>query len=125
MPIYRANGNRYNIPDDKIQDFERRYPESKVEMYDGEGKKYAIPLSKRNKFQQRYEKWSYVTEETKKKSPNTFVSNQNPSGTIVSEDELENSIADYEESLGHGKYGAGNTPLFQKVRQAANSAEQI
>ena len=43
MPIYRANGNRYNIPDDKIQDFERRYPESKVEMYDGEGKKYAIP----------------------------------------------------------------------------------
>lgn len=106
MPIYRANGNRYNIPDDKIQDFERRYPESKVEMYDGEGKKYAIPLSKRNKFQQRYEKWSYVTEETKKKSPNTFVSN-------------------YEESLGHGKYGAGNTPLFQKVRQAATSAEQI
>lgn len=125
MPIYRANGNRYNIPDDKIQDFERRYPESKVEMYDGEGKKYAIPLSKRNKFQQRYEKWSYVTEETKKKSPNTFVSNQNPSGTIVSEDELENSIADYEESFGHGKYGAGNTPLFQKVRQAATSAEQI
>jgi hypothetical protein len=125
MPIYRANGNRYNIPDDKIQDFERRYPESKVEMYDGEGKKYAIPLSKRNKFQQRYEKWSYVTEETKKKSPNTFVSNQNPSGTIVSEDELENSIADYEESWGHGKYGAGNTPLFQKVRQAATSAEQI
>ena len=125
MPIYRANGNRYNIPDDKIQDFERRYPESKVEMYDGEGKKYAIPLSKRDKFQQRYEKWSYVTEETKKKSPNTFVSNQNPQNTIVSEDELGNSIADYEESLGHGKYGAGNTPLFQKVRQAATSAEQI
>lgn len=125
MPIYRANGNRYNIPDDKIQDFERRYPESKVEMYDGEGKKYAIPLSKRNKFQQRYEKWSYVTEETKKESPNTFVSNQNPQNTIISEDELENSIADYEESLGHGKYGAANTPLFQKVRQAANSAEQI
>lgn len=125
MPIYRANGNRYNIPDDKIQDFERRYPESKVEMYDGEGKKYAIPLSKRNKFQQRYEKWSYVTEETKKKSPNTFVSNQNPQNTIVSEDELGNSIADYEESLGHGKYGAANTPLFQKVRQAATSAEQI
>lgn len=125
MPIYRANGNRYNIPDDKIQDFERRYPESKVEMYDGEGKKYVIPLSKRNKFQQRYEKWSYVTKETKKESPNTFVSNQNPQNTIVSEDELENSIADYEEPLGHGKYGAANTPLFQKVRQAATSAEQI
>ena len=125
MPIYRANGNRYNIPDDKIQDFERRYPESKVEMYDGEGKKYAIPLSKRNKFQQRYEKWSYVTEETKKESPDPSGSNQNPPNIIVSEDELENSMADYEESLGHGKYGAGNTPLFQKVRQAATSAEQI
>lgn len=56
---------------------------------------------------------------------NSSGSNQNPPGTIVSEDELENSIADYEESLGHGKYGAGNTPLFQKVRQAATSAEQI
>lgn len=125
MPIYRANGNRYNIPDDKIQDFERRYPESKVEMYDGEGKKYAIPLSKRNKFQQRYEKWSYVTEETKKESPDPSGSNQNPPNIIVSEDELENSMADYEESLGHGKYGARNTPLFQKVRQAVTPAEQI
>lgn len=125
MPIYRVNGNRYNIPDDKIQDFESYYPEAKVEIYDGEGGKYALPLSIRNEFQQRYEKWSYVTEETKKESPNTFVSNQNPQNTIVSEDELENSIADYEESLGHGKYGAANTPLFQKVRQAATSAEQI
>lgn len=125
MPIYRVNGNRYNIPDDKIRDFESYYPEAKVEIYDGEGGKYALPLSIRNEFQQRYEKWSYVTEETKKESPNTFVSNQNPQNTIISEDELENSIADYEESLGHGKYGAANTPLFQKVRQAATSAEQI
>ena len=75
--IYRVNGNRYNIPIDKMQDFESYYPEAKVEMYDGEGKKYAIPLSKRNKFQQRYEKWSYVTEETKKESPNTFNSATN------------------------------------------------
>ena len=125
MPIYRVNGNRYNIPDDKIQDFESYYPEAKVEIYDGEGGKYALPLSIRNEFQQRYEKWSYVTEETKKESPNTFVSNQNPQNTIISEDELENSMADYEESLGHGKYGAANTPLFQKVRQSATSAEQI
>ncbi len=125
MPIYRVNGNRYNIPDDKIRDFESYYPEAKVEIYDGEGGKYALPLSIRNEFQQRYEKWSYVTEETKKESPNTFVSNQNPQNTIISADELENSIADYEESLGHGKYGASNTPLFQKVRQAATSAEQI
>lgn len=56
---------------------------------------------------------------------NSSGSNQNPQNTIISEDELENSIADYEESLGHGKYGAANTPLFQKVRQAATSAEQI
>ena len=125
MPIYRVNGNRYNIPDDKIRDFESYYPEAKVEIYDGEGGKYALPLSIRNEFQQRYEKWSYVTEETKKESPNTFVSNQNPQNTIISEDELGNSIADYEESLGHGKYGAANTPLFQKVRQSATSAEQI
>lgn len=125
MPIYRVNGNRYNIPNDKIQDFESYYPEAKVEIYDGEGGKYALPLSIRNEFQERYDKWSYVTETTKKESPDPSGSNQNPQNTIVSEDELENSIANYEESLGHGKYGAGNTPLFQKVRQAATSAEQI
>jgi len=125
MPIYRVNGNRYNIPNDKIQDFESYYPEAKVEIYDGEGGKYALPLSIRNEFQERYDKWSYVTEETKKESPDPSGSNQNSQNTIVSEDELENSMADYEESLGHGKYGAANTPLFQKVRQAATSAEQI
>lgn len=125
MPIYRVNGNRYNIPNDKIQDFESYYPEAKVEIYDGEGGKYALPLSIRNEFQERYDKWSYVTEETKKESPDPSGSNQNPQNTIVSEDELENSMADYEESLGHGKYGARNTPLFQKVRQAVTSAEQI
>lgn len=125
MPIYRVNGNRYNIPNDKIQDFESYYPEAKVEIYDGEGGKYALPLSIRNEFQERYDKWSYVTEETKKESPDPSGSNQNSQNTIVSEDELENSMADYEESLGHGKYGARNTPLFQKVRQAATSAEQI
>jgi hypothetical protein len=120
-----VNGNRYNIPNDKIQDFESYYPEAKVEIYDGEGGKYALPLSIRNEFQERYDKWSYVTEETKKESPDPSGSNQNSQNTIVSEDELENSMADYEESLGHGKYGAANTPLFQKVRQAATSAEQI
>ena len=125
MPIYRVNGNRYNIPNDKIQDFESYYPEAKVEIYDGEGGKYALPLSIRNEFQERYDKWSYVTETTKKESPDPSGSNQNPQNTIVSEDELENSMADYEESLGHGKYGARNTPLFQKVRQAVTSAEQI
>ena len=126
MPIYRANGHRYNIPDAKIYDFERRYPDSEIEMYDGEGKKYAIPLSKRDRFKQRYSKWSYVTEDTKKESPDTFVSNQNKQlETIISEEELENSIAEYEESLGNGKYGVVNTPLFQRARQAAASAEQI
>lgn len=97
MPIYRANGNRYNIPDDKIQDFERRYPESKVEMYDGEGKKYAIPLSNRNKFQQRYEKWSYVTEETKKESPNTF--NESPNTFSLTEWELTGEPKPYQTQL--------------------------
>ena len=52
-------------------------------------------------------------------------SNQKPHPTTISEEELENSVAEYEESLGHGKYGAVNTPLFQRVRQAATSAEQI
>ena len=43
MPKYVVNGRTYNIPDDKIEGFERKYPNATVE-YHNEGKTYQIPL---------------------------------------------------------------------------------
>lgn len=60
MPIYKAkNGKTYDIPEDRIVDFENMYPDSTVEIYDGEGRVYDIPLDKREKFQKKFNGWSY------------------------------------------------------------------
>ena len=60
MPIYKTNGKTYNIPDDKVEAFEKRYPNAEVEIYDNDGVAYSLPLSKRGSFQKKYEKWSYT-----------------------------------------------------------------
>lgn len=49
MPKYKVNGKIYNIPDDKVAGFEKKYPEATVEFYN-EGKKYNIPIDKREGF---------------------------------------------------------------------------
>lgn len=53
MPKYIVNGKTYNIPDDKIEGFERKYPDANIE-YNNEGKTYHIPISKRDGFLKQY-----------------------------------------------------------------------
>nr|UWI23624.1 MAG: ddrB-like ParB superfamily domain protein [Bacteriophage sp.] len=60
MPIYKTNGKTYNIPDDKVEAFEKRYPNAEVEIYDNDGAAYSLPLPKRGSFQKKYDKWSYT-----------------------------------------------------------------
>ncbi len=60
MPVYKANGKTYNIPDDKIEAFEKRYPNAEVEIYDNDGAAYSLPISKRGNFQKKFDKWSYI-----------------------------------------------------------------
>lgn len=60
MPIYKANGKTYDIPEEKVSSFETAYPDATVDVYDGDtGKGYEIPVSKVSKFKERYPKWSY------------------------------------------------------------------
>lgn len=60
MPIYKANGKRYDIPEDKVASFESAYPEATVDVYDGAtGKGYEIPVAKVAKFKDRFPQWSY------------------------------------------------------------------
>ncbi|MBR3794193.1 MAG: hypothetical protein IKK27_09735, partial [Alistipes sp.] len=53
MPKYIVNGKTYNIPDDKIEGFERKYPDANVE-YNNDGKTYHIPIKKREGFLKQY-----------------------------------------------------------------------
>ena len=80
MPVYRTNGKTYNIPDDKIDAFEKRYPNAKVEIYDNNGTAYSLPLSKRSNFQKKFDKWSY----TKQKNKNSTLAEQEET-PVVSE----------------------------------------
>ena len=64
MPVYKANGKIYNIPDDKVDAFEKRYPNAEVEIYDNDGAAYSLPLSKRGNFQKKFDKWSYTKPES-------------------------------------------------------------
>ena len=49
MPKYIVNGKTYNIPDDKVEGFENKYPNATVEYHSG-NKTYQIPLNKRDGF---------------------------------------------------------------------------
>ena len=49
MPKYIVNGKTYNIPDDKVEGFENKYPNATVEYHNGD-KRYQIPLNKRDGF---------------------------------------------------------------------------
>ena len=49
MPKYIVNGKTYNIPDDKVEGFENKYPNATVEYHSGD-KTYQIPLNKRDGF---------------------------------------------------------------------------
>lgn len=55
MPIYISNGKEYDIPDDKAELFEKKYPDANV-SYDQEGKVYDVPVALKSKFLAKYPK---------------------------------------------------------------------
>ena len=58
MPIYTVNNKTFNIPDDKVEVFEKKYPDAYIE-YHAEDKKYNIPLSAREGFLKKYPNATY------------------------------------------------------------------
>ena len=53
MPSYKYNGNTYDIPADKVADFEAKYQDATMAYKDGDTI-YDIPVSKREKFLSKY-----------------------------------------------------------------------
>lgn len=49
MPIYKVNGDTYDIPANKQEAFEKKYPDASVSYLNG-ADEYEIPLSKRDAF---------------------------------------------------------------------------
>ena len=44
MPVYRYNGDVYDIPQAKAREFESQFPDATVEMYSGDDV-YDIPVA--------------------------------------------------------------------------------
>lgn len=59
MPKYRVNGDIYNIPEEKVSAFEKRYPNATVDIYDNDGAEYSLPVSEKVNFQKQFKNWSY------------------------------------------------------------------
>lgn len=59
MPKYRVNGDIYNIPEEKVSAFEKRYPNATVDIYDNDGVEYSLPVSEKVNFQKQFQNWSY------------------------------------------------------------------
>lgn len=64
MPKYKVKGSTYEIPDDKVEAFEKRYPDAEIDIYDNDGSAYSIPIPKRASFQKKFDKWSYTAPAT-------------------------------------------------------------
>lgn len=53
MPIYSLNNQRYNIPDDVVNDFERDNPDATI-AYSANGNVFDIPVNKKQGFLQKF-----------------------------------------------------------------------
>ena len=89
MPIYSVNGKSYDIPEDKTEGFEKRYPEATI-AFQNEGKSYNIPLSKRDAFLKKYPNASYYSDQPSEK-------NEVKNNTPVSEENQTNYMAGIEQ----------------------------
>ncbi|MBE6181270.1 MAG: hypothetical protein E7148_01045 [Rikenellaceae bacterium] len=68
MPKYIVNGKTYNIPDDKVEGFENKYPNATVE-YHNDDKTYRIPLNKREGFLKQFPNASTTAQPTPTPQP--------------------------------------------------------
>ena len=60
MPIYKVNGDTYDIPSSKQEAFEKKYPDASVSYLNGSDE-YEIPLSKRDAFVSKFPKATLKT----------------------------------------------------------------
>lgn len=96
MPKYIVDGTTYNIPNDKVDSFEKRYPQAQIE-YVNEGTTFQIPLEKRDRFLQKYPKATFeapVAVEQPTESEEPIVPEQNIPAKNNFYENVESSDAD-------------------------------
>ena len=99
MPIYRVNNTIYNIPDDMSVKFEQRFPNAKIDMYNGE-EKYSIPVNEKNNFVKAYPKATFEYQ----------------GNDISSQEQPSNPVQDFQPSQEVKDYALNNIPDMFKSK---------
>ena len=99
MPIYRVNNTTYNIPDDMSVKFEQRFPNAKIDMYNGE-EKYSIPVNEKNNFVKAYPKATFEYQ----------------GNDISSQEQPSNPVQDFQPSQEVKDYALNNIPDMFKSK---------
>lgn len=98
MPKYRVNGDIYNIPEEKVSAFEKRYPNATVDIYDNDGAEYSLPVSEKVNFQKQFRNWSYTAPAAPSAPSAEKIDSEEQPGPVMPNPDSERNGQDY--SLG-------------------------
>lgn len=102
MPKYRVNGDIYNIPEEKVSAFEKRYPNATVDIYDNDGAEYSLPVSEKVNFQKQFKNWSY-TAPAAHSAPSAEEINSGSAGPVMPKPAMENRNWEVQMGNGHSR----------------------
>jgi predicted nucleotidyltransferase len=102
MPKYRVNGDIYNIPEEKVSAFEKRYPNATVDIYDNDGAEYSLPVSEKVNFQKQFKNWSY-TAPAAPSAPSAEEINSGSAGPVMPKPAMENRNWEVQMGNGHSR----------------------
>lgn len=102
MPKYRVNGDIYNIPEEKVSAFEKRYPNATVDIYDNDGAEYSLPVSEKVNFQKQFKNWSYSAPAAPS-APSAEEINSGSAGPVMPKPAMENRNWEVQMGNGHSR----------------------
>ena len=119
MPIYKVNGDTYNIPEEKQQAFEKKYPDAFISYMNGSDE-YEIPVAKRDAFVNKF------PEASLKSFSEPSIDNQQDLEE-VQQPNLEANLAPVNQSTQKPEQSvqASEFPVFDDEPQAALAPEKV
>jgi predicted nucleotidyltransferase len=103
MPKYRVNGDIYNIPEEKVSAFEKRYPNATVDIYDNDGAEYSLPVSEKVNFQKQFKNWSYIAPAAPSAPSAEKIDSVEQPGPVMPKPAMENRNWEVQMGNGHSR----------------------
>ena len=103
MPKYRVNGDIYNIPEEKVSAFEKRYPNATVDIYDNDGAEYSLPVSEKVNFQKQFKNWSYTAPAAPSAPSAEKIDSEEQPGPVMPNPAMENRNWEVQMGNGHSR----------------------